>query len=81
MPSVTFCMTTPRRPRVTLPLSLSWATTFLAMLEGMANPMPMFPPVGVRMLLLMPMTSPFMLTSGPPLLPRLMAASVWMKSW
>ena len=34
----------------------------------------------VRMLLLMPMTSPFRLTSGPPELPRLMAASVWMKS-
>ena len=32
------------------------------------------------MMLLMPMTSPFMLTSGPPELPRLMAASVWMKS-
>ena len=30
---------------------------------------------------LMPMTSPSMLTSGPPLLPGLMLASVWMKSW
>ena len=28
----------------------------------------------------MPITSPFMLNSGPPELPRLIAASVWMKS-
>ena len=32
------------------------------------------------MAVLMPMTSPFMLNRGPPELPRLMAASVWMKS-
>ena len=29
----------------------------------------------------MPMTSPRMFSSGPPLLPGLMAASVWMKRW
>ena len=28
-----------------------------------------------------PMTSPFMFSSGPPELPGLMAASVWMKCW
>ena len=70
---------------MTRPFSLSWTTTFLAMLDGMAKPMPMLPlspaKPEVRMLELMPMTSPFMLMSGPPLLPRLMAASVWMKSW
>ncbi len=32
-------------------------------------------------MVLMPMTSPLMLASGPPLLPGLMAASVWMKCW
>ncbi len=31
--------------------------------------------------MLMPTTSPFMLTSGPPELPGLIAASVWRKSW
>ena len=70
---------------MTRPFSLSWTTTFLAMLEGMAKPMPMLPPLPakpeVTMLEVMPMTSPLMLMSGPPLLPRLMAASVWMKSW
>jgi hypothetical protein len=33
------------------------------------------------MAVLTPMTSPFMLSSGPPELPGLMAASVWMKCW
>jgi len=52
-------------------LVLSWTMTFLAMLDGMAKPMPMLPrcrspgdDVGV-----MPTTSPFMLMRGPPLLP------------
>jgi len=43
----------------------------------MAKPMPE-PPATIAVL--MPMTSPCMLTSGPPELPGLMAASVWMKS-
>src|SRR5213592_4290121 len=47
------------------------------MFEGMAKPMPE-PPATIAVL--MPMTSPCMLTSGPPELPGLMAASVWMKS-
>ena len=34
----------------------------------------------VRIIVLMPMTSPRMFSSGPPELPRLIAASVWMKS-
>ena len=42
--------------------------------------MPTLPPERERMALLMPTTSPDMLTSGPPELPGLMAASVWMKS-
>src|SRR5882724_1932084 len=47
------------------------------MFEGIAKPMPE-PPATIAVL--MPMTSPCMLTSGPPELPGLMAASVWMKS-
>jgi hypothetical protein len=38
-------------------------------------------PVGLAIALLIPMTSPRTLTSGPPELPGLIAASVWMKSW
>ena len=32
-------------------------------------------------MVLTPITSPLMFSSGPPLLPGLMAASVWMKRW
>ena len=47
--------------------------------DGTEKPMPMEPPDGERIAVLMPMTSPSMLNSGPPELPLLMAASVWMK--
>jgi hypothetical protein len=43
----------------------------------MAKPMPR--PLGL-MAVLMPTTSPFKLNRGPPLLPGLIDASVWMKS-
>ena len=48
--------------------------------DGTAKPMPIEPPVGEMIAVLMPTTSPSMLNSGPPELPRLIAASVWMKS-
>jgi hypothetical protein len=47
------------------------------MLIGMAKPIP-FPEA--TMAVLIPITSPAMLTSGPPEFPGLMEASVWMKS-
>ena len=50
--------------------------TCTAVLEGTAKPMPIEPPVGEMMAVFTPMTSPSMLNSGPPELPRLMAASV-----
>jgi hypothetical protein len=50
-----------------------------AILTGMAKPMPMLPPPGARMAVLMPTSSPRRLTKGPPELPGLMEASVWMK--
>ena len=50
----------------------------LARLMGMANPMPMLP-LGPRIAVLMPTTLPAESSSGPPLLPGLMAASVWIK--
>ncbi|GJD81426.1 hypothetical protein NBEOAGPD_4674 [Methylobacterium gregans] len=76
--SSTFWMRTPSQPRRTSPNSRSWSMTGLAEAEGTAKPMPTEPPVGERIAVLMPMTSPFMLNSGPPELPLLMAASVWM---
>jgi hypothetical protein len=51
--------------------------TILAMLIGMAKPNPW--PLAT-MAVLTPTTSPFKLKSGPPELPGLIEASVWMKS-
>jgi hypothetical protein len=42
--------------------------------------MPTLVPLGERIAVLTPITSPSVLNNGPPELPRLMAASVWMKS-
>ena len=50
----------------------------IASSTGMANEMPMLPPVPDRICELMPITSPRMLISGPPELPGLTATSVWM---
>ena len=51
--------------------------TSRAILMGMENPMPW--PVAT-MAVLMPMTRPWRLSSGPPELPGLMDASVWMNA-
>ena len=50
--------------------------TDLARLDGTANPMPTEPPRWLKMAVLIPMTSPRALMSGPPLFPGLMDASV-----
>ena len=52
--------------------------TASAVFDGTAKPMPIEPPDGEMIAVLMPITSPSRLNSGPPELPRLMAASVWM---
>ena len=46
----------------------------------MAKPSPWLPPDRLRMKVLIPTTSPSAFTRGPPLLPGLIGASVWMKS-
>ncbi len=61
---------------MTLPFVLSAASTFFAVLLGMAMPIPANAPLGLVIAALIPMTSPRMFASGPPLLPGLMAASV-----
>ena len=73
---VTSVSTTPMNPRDTLPARLAAAAgSRRAWLIGTAKPMLL-----ARELIaeLMPMTSPRALISGPPLLPKLIAASVWM---
>ena len=49
------------------------------MLDGMAKPMPIEPPLRLKIAVLMPTSWPVMLISAPPELPGLIAASVWMK--
>ena len=65
--------------RSTLPLSISCATTFVTVFDGTAKPMPTLPrePSAVEICELTPITSPRSLRSGPPELPELIAASVW----
>jgi hypothetical protein len=65
------------RPRVILPLR-SCGSRSRTVLLGTANPMPMFPSdlELVMIAVFMPITSPRRLSSGPPELPGLIAASV-----
>ena len=66
----------PIAPRDTVPVSMIWLYEFTAMLMGIAKPTPAFAPVLVAIIVLTPITSPRMFSSGPPLLPGLMAVSV-----
>ena len=50
-----------------------------ARFAGIEKPMPTLPPVGEKMAVLIPRTFPSKLNSGPPELPRLIEASVWIK--
>ncbi len=49
----------------------------MAVRMGMAKPIPLLPPLWLRISAFTPMTSPLMLARAPPELPGLMAASVW----
>ena len=55
---------------------LRYAAATMAL--GIANPSPWLPPDSVRMNVSIPTRRPSTSTSGPPLLPGLMGASVWM---
>mmetsp|Transcript_34234 Transcript_34234/g.86241 ORF Transcript_34234/g.86241 Transcript_34234/m.86241 type:complete len:266 (+) Transcript_34234:427-1224(+) len=67
----------PRYGRTTRPLSESCSTICLAVSMGMAK---LTPSAASAFMAVIPMTSPSRLTSGPPLLPWLIGASVWMYS-
>ena len=58
MSLVTGWIVTPIMPRCTWPCSISCVMTFFAMFAGIAKPMPMLPPDGVRICELMPISSP-----------------------
>ena len=70
-------MTMPSQPRTTRPLLMSWVMISRAMLIGIEKPIP-WPED--TMAVLIPTTLPSMFSSGPPELPGLMEASVWMKA-
>ena len=48
------------------------------MSDGIAKPMPIEPPDGDRIAVFMPITLPSCVNSGPPELPWLIGASIWM---
>ena len=65
-----------------LPVEMSWSDTTFARSTGMAKPSPTLPPVEpsdamVAMADGTPINSPEQSVRAPPLLPGLMAASVW----
>ena len=64
--------------RITRPLEISCGTTRAIVLTGMAKPTPAFCPVLLAMAVFMPIMRPWLSSSGPPELPGLMAASIWM---
>ena len=66
----------PSQPRTTLPRAMSCAITDLASLIGIEKPIPC---PAATMAVLMPITRPSRFASGPPELPGLIEASVWMK--
>ena len=63
-------------PQLTVLLQLPERRRAVAL--GIAKPSPSLPPDCDRMNVFTPTTSPLMFTSGPPELPGLMGASVWM---
>ena len=69
----------PIQPRLTSPLCSSCLTIHAARLAGIAKPIYMLLPEVESSAELMPITSPLVLNIGPPELPWLMAASVWIK--
>jgi hypothetical protein len=71
-------MPDPRRR--TLPLRCRSRATRRARSIGMAKPSPTLPPLPEMMDEFTPITSPSAFTSGPPLLPGLIDASVWIMS-
>ena len=78
--AVTGWMATPSQPRTTRPVDASCARIGLARFTGMAKPIPIDPPVWLKIAALIPTAWPLALMSGPPLLPGLIDASVRMKS-
>jgi hypothetical protein len=76
MSGVTGWTFTPSQPRRVSPYSMSWAITGRATALGTEKEIPTLAPVGEKIAVFTPMTSPSRLNSGPPELPRLMETSL-----
>jgi hypothetical protein len=63
--------------RTKRPSRISRGTMRLTSSTGMAKPMPALAPLGLAICVLTPISRPAESSSGPPELPGLMAASVW----
>ncbi len=72
------CMVIPIQAGITSPYLIRSVTILLALLMGMAKPIPW---ALAYMAVLIPISSPYMFNNGPPLFPGLIEASVWIKSW
>src|SRR3954453_15354378 len=70
-------VSTPRYAYLTSPLARNWASERFATSTGTAKPTPSPPPDEVWICWLTPITRPAPSTRGPPELPGLIAASVW----
>lgn len=60
-------------------MTISWRARTVS--TGIENPTPDDAPDGEYMAVLIPISWPELSSKGPPLLPGLIAASVWMTSW
>jgi hypothetical protein len=69
----------PRKARSTRPVETSCATTCSTVFDGTAKPIPTLPvePSACAICVLTPITSARAFRSGPPELPLLICASVW----
>ena len=78
---VTSWILTPNHPLFVSPNFINWSITLEAALAGIAKPIPIDPDwPGAMIAVLTPITSPLRLNNGPPELPWLIDASVWIKS-
>ena len=64
-----------------VPCAMSSGTTSFTVSTGTAKPMPALAPDGLAICVFTPMRRPALSRSGPPELPGLIAASVWMTFW
>ena len=70
----------PRPAHLTRPNSMSWGTSRWTVATGTAKPTPALEPLVLKMAVVTPMSRPWESSSGPPELPGLIEASVWITS-